>query len=984
MNRTESEFATGPQDESDRMRQLLCAHLLGEASVEEAAEVQRALESSAELRAERARLEATIGLMRGALGGPQAASPELAARIERLAAERHAPAARQADLFPPVRSEHATFAARGRWRRAALPLAAGVAAVFGVYALTRWNQSSRPMELTAKLDEAAPASRDAQAEGRERAAQVAPQDAALDRPVPESAEVYDDAKEDKNESVALDVTPPKEPMAEAPFSHELEKRQGDAALGATGGLGGNPLELVDQVGQTVARVQVKDGPASGVRPGDVFHSSDAEDARNKAVLGAEPRLLKPEERKSLDSLGYLGGDYRGTGDTVPADGSVPARVAAPQPDKRAPVATPPAAAEGVVSMERASASPPSTPAPAPVHTRALAAGESAARSAAPAEAGGEGKAGEAHRFDSDESVFEALGTFERGEAGGADDFYLGKGAAKQPRQLSSEDCERWTSSLLRACEPRPGERPRDMYFRWWGDNPFVWTKVDALSTFAVDVDSASYTLARKYLRDGYLPEKAQIRTEEFVNAFQADVAAPSEDTFAVACEMAPDPFAREQDRWLLRVALRGRDVPRAQRQPLRLTFVVDVSGSMREGGRLEMVKHALRLLAHQLDERDEISIVTFTNDARIALPMTPATRRDDIESAIHPLTPQQGTNAQAGLRMGFELMAKHMARGASHRVVLLSDGVANVGSTDAEQLTRETEGYRKQGILLSTIGVGMNNHNDALLEQLADKGDGICTYIDDEKEAREALVDRFTSAFEVIARDTKIQVEFNPAQVEQYRLLGYENRAVADHDFRNDAVDAGEVHSGHQVIALYEIVRAREAASEAPLSTVRVRWKQPYVDGLADAESDFAREQTWQFDSASARGTFEQAGPGYRTSVLVAQFAEFLRRSVHARNDSFEQLVAEVTRLERESPQPEVREFAELVRQSERIVRSELARYSSLQRCYDELRQQRYLVAQIDELRLELGEARRQELERERKRLEEELRDLMRKRCRDG
>jgi Ca-activated chloride channel family protein len=530
--------------------------------------------------------------------------------------------------------------------------------------------------------------------------------------------------------------------------------------------------------------------------------------------------------------------------------------------------------------------------------------------------------------------------------------------------------------MQRTCWPRPDEKPRDMFFRYWGDNPFEITAYDKLSTFSVDVDTASYTLARKYLADGQLPTKEQIRTEEFVNYFKGDVPAPREGTFNVATEFAPNMFGDSADSWMLRVALRGREVQKNERMPLALTFIIDVSGSMRENERLELVKHALRLLVSQLDARDSISLVKFSNDASLVLPMTSARQRDLIESAINPLQPEGSTNTEAGLRMGYAQAVAALSQGANNRVVLLTDGVANVGITDPNALTAMVENQRKAGIYLNTVGVGMNNHNDNLLEQLADKGDGVCNYVDDAKEVRRALVDNFTGAFETIARDVKIQVEFDATQVERYRLLGYENRAVADADFRNDKVDAGEVGAGHQVIALYEIVRTH-VSGDGPLATVHVRYKQPYKNGVANSESDAATEIAQQVFSKNAAGSFGATSAGYRRAVLVAQFAEFLRRSIHARTDSVDRLLDESRKLAGELKDPEFAEFVAMVDKSRALVLAEIARRDWFDRCGDELRQRCYLQAQIDDLQRRLGHERKiDELQRDSYDLQRRLDEL--------
>ena len=482
-----------------------------------------------------------------------------------------------------------------------------------------------------------------------------------------------------------------------------------------------------------------------------------------------------------------------------------------------------------------------------------------------------------------------------------------------------------------------------MFFRFWGDNPFELSNRDALSTFSVDVDSASYTLARKLLTEGHLPPKAQVRTEEFLNYFEPDVTAPIESTFRIETELAPARFGSplEGDLWNLRVALRGRELAPTERKPLALTFVVDVSGSMREEDRLELVKHALRLLLGQLDANDSIALVAFSQEARLVLPPTSARARGVIESALYPLAPDGGTNAEAGLKMGYEVAAAGFVEGSENRVVFLSDGVANIGQTDQDRIDQDVEHRRARGIYLNTIGVGLENHNDVFLEQLADRGDGKCDYIDSPRAAEKALVENFVGNFQAIARDVKIQVEFDARQVWKYRLLGYENRAIRDQDFRNDAVDAGEVGAGHQVVALYEvalhsIVEPRsgvnaEGEARPPLASVRVRWKRPY----GEPEPDQVTEIRHDLHFGDANADFEQTSPGFRRSVLVGQFAEFLRRSVHARGDSLDDLAQECERLAAEMATAELRELSALVKRSRALIAAEFARYGQLDRAVD-------------------------------------------------
>jgi Ca-activated chloride channel family protein len=470
-----------------------------------------------------------------------------------------------------------------------------------------------------------------------------------------------------------------------------------------------------------------------------------------------------------------------------------------------------------------------------------------------------------------------------------------------------------TSTFTRS----PNERPRDMFFRFWGDNPFVVTRNDGLSTFAADVDSASFTLARRMLREGMLPQRAQIRTEEFVNYAKPDLAAPTEDAFAVHAELSPSPFGGREDRWLMRVGVRAKDIAREDRPPLALTFVVDTSGSMQTDNRLELVKHALRLLVAQLDGRDTLSIVGFNSSATEVLPPTPATASDTIETALFGLQPGGGTNAEAGLKLGYaQSLSGGAAPNAQKRVIFLSDGVANIGSTDQDRLAQEVSEYADQGVFLNTIGVGMSNHNDLFLEQLANKGQGVCDYVGDAADARRAIVERFVSGFVTVAKDLKIQVEFDGKTVLRWRQLGYENRAVADRDFRNDAVDAGEIGAGHQVTCFYELeLSSGVADADAALAKVRLRWK-PVGHPMASSESGTTNPEATETENTFTYAnivtpSFRAASPGFRLGALSAQFAEVLRQSYHSRGDSLDRLSKGLANLLTDAPSKDAGAIAE-------------------------------------------------------------------------
>lgn len=553
-----------------------------------------------------------------------------------------------------------------------------------------------------------------------------------------------------------------------------------------------------------------------------------------------------------------------------------------------------------------------------------------------------------------------------------------------PQRASLEErARKLADQWIAHCQPGRNERPRDMYFRFWGDNPYVFSSHDKLATFAADVDTASYALARRYLVDGVLPTKAQIRTEEFVNSFKPDVPAPVEETFAITTELAPSPFGGSEARWMLRVTVRGKEISREERQPLAITFVVDTSGSMKEGKRLELVKHALRLLVSQLDARDSIALVAFSNEARLILPMTSAAQRGVIEAAIFPLKPNGGTNAEAGLKLGYELAATGLAKGVHNRVVFLSDGVANMGQTDQDQLSADVKHRRDQGIYLNTIGVGMNNHNDVFLERLADQGDGICDYVDDAAAVERAIVERFTGAFLPIASDVKIQVEFDPKRVLRWRQIGYENRAVADADFRNDAVDAGEIGAGHQVTALFEIERVGSFTSnmlpeEGPLATVRLRWKEPKGAGKDPREARVT-EIEHTFFSKNSLGAFDSASAGFQRAVLVAQFSEVLRRSNHAQGDPYHRLISEMQRV-RSLPawasDADTQELLALVIRAANLGAGVVQQRGDLANVVEEYRRHQYLRCQLDRLQGQVASQELRELQSVNDRLELRIRDL--------
>ena len=355
------------------------------------------------------------------------------------------------------------------------------------------------------------------------------------------------------------------------------------------------------------------------------------------------------------------------------------------------------------------------------------------------------------------------------------------------------------------------DAPYDLtFFKHYGVNPFIDTEDDHLSTFAVDVDTASYTVARRFVQDGNLPDPDSVRVEEFA--------------FAIHLEGSPSPFG-EENHWLMRVGLQGKSVSAEERKDATLIFTIDVSGSMGREDRLGLVKQSLRRLVDELRTTDKVGIVTYGSRGSVLLEPTDGEDKARIMMAIDSLQPNGSTFVEDGLRLAYRMASGEVEPGRITRVIVLSDGVGNVGNTGAESILRQIRENVDQGITLTTVGFGMGNYNDILMEQLANDGYGSYHYIDTLAEARRIFVENLTGTLQVIAKDGKIQVEFNPDVVSRYRLLGYENRRVDDQDFRNDAVDAGEIGVDHSVTALYEL-KLKDGAN-GMLSTVRVRYEEP-------------------------------------------------------------------------------------------------------------------------------------------------------------
>lgn len=450
-----------------------------------------------------------------------------------------------------------------------------------------------------------------------------------------------------------------------------------------------------------------------------------------------------------------------------------------------------------------------------------------------------------------------------------------------------------------------------------------------VSTFSADVDTASYAFVRRQLTSGRLPPPQAVRVEEMVNYFPYHYAAPKARTepFAVTTEVMPSPWKAGNQ--LLHVAVRGFDLQQAERPPLNLVLLIDVSGSMGGPDRLPLLQQGLRLFAEQLRENDRVSIVTYANGTQVALEPTLGRDKQKIVDALDGLRASGGTAGGDGLQRAYALAERHRDPKAVNRVILATDGDFNIGITDPKQLERFIADKRKSGVYLSVFGVGTGNLNDALIQRLTQSGNGNAAYIDSLLEARKAMQEELGSTMFPIANDVKMQVEFNPKQVAAYRLIGYETRMLARQDFKDDKVDAGDMGAGHTVTAIYEITPASEAGKlvdplrygdskkAAPagkgdeLCFVKVRYKLP--------GQDTSRETAHAVRAASARGKLDAAPDDARFAVAVAAFGQRLRGEAPLADYSYADIASLANEARGKDAEGYRAEFVRLVRMAESL-----------------------------------------------------------------
>lgn len=468
-----------------------------------------------------------------------------------------------------------------------------------------------------------------------------------------------------------------------------------------------------------------------------------------------------------------------------------------------------------------------------------------------------------------------------------------------------------TSGAVYATHPdrlRMASKPLDREnYAHFDENPVKLVAEHPVSTFSIDVDTGAYANVRRFLREGRLPVHDAVRVEELINYFSYNYQTPADKRrpFAVTTAIAPAPW--DKNRHLLQIGIKGYDVGKEVLPPANLVFLIDVSGSMRSANKLELLKTSLKLLARQLRKQDRISMVVYAGASGVVLEPVAGDATGQIIAALDALTAGGSTNGGDGIRLAYAMAEQGFIKSGINRVLLATDGDFNVGTVNFEALKNLVEEKRKSGIALTTLGFGTGNYNDHLMEQLADAGNGNYAYIDNLNEAQKVLVEQMSATMLTIAKDVKIQIEFNPETVAEYRLIGYENRALRREDFANDKVDAGEIGAGHTVTALYEIVLhgsagrrldpLRYATEQQPrkskteeLAFLRIRYKLP--------ESNESELMEWPLKKADMLADISQATEDFRFSAAVAAFGQMLRGGKYTGEMSYQD-VAELARTAR-------------------------------------------------------------------------------------
>ena len=429
------------------------------------------------------------------------------------------------------------------------------------------------------------------------------------------------------------------------------------------------------------------------------------------------------------------------------------------------------------------------------------------------------------------------------------------------------------------------ENRAQQIFRDYGVNPTVSTKTESISTFAMDVDTASYKIAKESIENHQMPPKAAIRVEEFVNNF--DYAYQTgEDIFSIGAEVVPSPF--RPGFHVLHVGIQAQDIPSSERLPAHLVLVADVSGSMAFENKMALQKEAFTTLVSQLKPDDTVALVAYQDNAKVILKPTSAKHRSKIYRAIKKLQAGGGTNAVEGLIEGYQLAEEIAYPGYINRVILTSDGMANIGSVEPKEMVQKIQQYREKNIFLTTVGVGRSMYNDYLLEQLANHGNGNYLYFANTKDIQAAFVDGLTTQLQAVAKDAKVQIQFDPNVVTHYRQLGYENRALQTEDFLDANKDGGELGVNHQITVLYEI-KLSDNSSQADLATLGLSYKRPQGSAVL--------EITKPIPHSVVRKQSEKASPDTGLAIASAAFAEKLRQSYWSRLYNYGDITHELNNL---------------------------------------------------------------------------------------
>lgn len=466
-------------------------------------------------------------------------------------------------------------------------------------------------------------------------------------------------------------------------------------------------------------------------------------------------------------------------------------------------------------------------------------------------------------------------------------------AASPPKPMEVAEDAGDNRMYLRVAEPRlaaeldalraPSEPTDREQYAQFEENAVKRAAEQPVSTFSIDVDTGAYANVRRFLNAGRLPPRDAVRVEELINYFDYDYPLPEgrQPPFRVSTELAPTPWNAKT--LLLAVGIKGYELPKTSLPPANLVFLIDVSGSMDSPDKLGLLKSALKLLTRQLRPADKVAIAVYAGAAGLVLEPTPGNQQAKIEAALDRLSAGGSTNGGAGIQLAYNLAREGAVQGGINRVIIATDGDFNVGVVSFEALKNQVETERKSGIALTTLGFGTGNYNDRLMEQLADAGNGNYAYIDTLQEANKVLVEQLGATLLTIAKDVKIQIEFNPATVDEYRLIGYENRVLRREDFNNDAVDAGDIGAGHRVTALFEIALkgsggalteplryaqpdAAPAAQGDELGFLRLRYKQP--------DGDASQLIEWPLTRAQVLPDWHAASERFRFAAAVAGFGQ--------------------------------------------------------------------------------------------------------------